>query len=165
MFNLLYPFTKDVLTATVKRGGLWFVRNTLQPLITDDKEIKPGFLITHYNDEARASTHFDITSEDPHRYLYKWADKESMKKLELAASQPAGYRIFSAYFFPDYKKRISKQYKEKINRYMYTHTDWKPAGSQTVHVDLYLQFGHMYLHLKFEGEELKIKFADIEKTK
>jgi len=69
------------------------------------------------------------------------------------------------YFYPDYKKKISKTVKEKINRYMYTHTNWKPAGSDTVNVDLYLQFGVMYLHLKYEGEEIKIKFADIERMK
>jgi len=165
MFNPLYPFTKDVLEATVKRGGLWFVRNTLQQNGDNDGEMKKAFLITHYYDAAKAETHYNIVTEDPYRFLYSWEDMDSRRRLELASTQPEGFKIYSAYFYPDYKKKISKSYKEKINRYMYTHTAWKPAGSDTVHVDLYLQFGIMYLHLKYEGEELKIKFADIERIK
>lgn len=162
MFNPLYPFTQEVLDATIKRGGLWFVRNTFD--IADVKNRK-NFLITHYNDASKAETHYNIIGHDAHRFLYRWQDEEDRERLKFASQQPEGYGIFSSYFYPDYKKKISKDYKEKINRYMYSQTAWKPAGSDTVHVDLYLQFGIMYLHLKFEGEELKIKFADIERIK
>lgn len=162
MFNPLYPFTEQVLQATVRRGGLWFVRNSLD---IGEELTGKGYLITHYNDQARAETHYNIIGHDTYRFLYNWADKQGQERLKFAATQPEGYKIFSSYFYPDYKKKISKVYKEKINRYMYTHTVWKPSGSDTVHVDLYLQFGIMYLHLKYEGEELKIKFADIERIK
>ena len=162
MFNPLYPFTKEVLDATIKRGGLWFVRNTFEMV---DPGLDKIFLFTHYNDQARAETHYNIINKDPHRFTYHWKDEEGRRRLELASARPEGYRIYSAYFYPDYKKKITKVVKEKISRYMYAHTSWKPAGSDTVNVDLYLQFGIMYLHLKYEGEEIKIKFADIERMK
>ena len=162
MFNPLYPFTEDVLYATVKRGGLWFVRNSFN---MGEEIAGKSFLITHYNDQAKAETHYNIVSHDAYRFLYRWEDAAGQERLKLAAAKPEGYEIFSSYFYPDYKRKISKKYKEKINKYMYMHTAWKPAGRDTVHVDLYLQFGVMYLHLKYEGEELKIKFADIERIK
>ncbi|MEJ7626829.1 MAG: hypothetical protein WKF35_08200 [Ferruginibacter sp.] len=163
MFNPLYPFTPEVLQQTVKRGCSYFVRNTWPPAADHFEDgIKGYFLISHYDDLSQANAHFNSISNDPHRFLYEWNDPAHRERLEKAAHKPAGYRIYSTYFYPDYKKKITKNIREKINRYMYRNTDWKPGSGETVHIDLYLQFGLLYLTMKYAGQELKIKFADIE---
>jgi hypothetical protein len=163
MFNPLFPFTSEVLQATVQRGGLWFVRNTFDGMTLPAGQNKDGFyLISHYNDPAKAGAHFNSIVHDAHRFLYAWEDPVHRQRLQHAATRPPGFAIYSAYFYPDYKKRMTQKDRDKINRYLYKHTEWKPGGGDTVHVDLYLQFGMLYLHLRFEGQELKIKFADIE---
>jgi hypothetical protein len=162
MFNPLYTFTKEVLDATVKRGCLWFVRNTYQSGY-DHFDGAGSYLITHFNDPAMATAHYNSIGYDPHRYLYFWDQPEHRKRLEAAAAGPPGFKIYSAYFLEDYKNKINNRLKDKINRYMYSHTNWQPTGGETLHIDFYLQFGALYIAMKYAGEELKIKFADIEK--
>lgn len=163
MFNPLYPFTKDVLDQTVKRGCRYFVRNTyLQAFDHFNECIEGYFLFSHYDDPSKAEAHFNSIGNDPHRFLYEWDKPAHRERLMMAAGNPKGYRIYSTYFFPDYKKKITKNLKDKINKYMYRHTDWKPGSGETVNIDFYLQFGLLYLTMKYAGQELKIKFADIE---
>lgn len=164
MFKPLYPFTTEVLEASIQRGCMWFVRNTFWDAVTDhfDENNKGYFLFSHYNDGAKAEAHFNSIAQDPHRFLYSWNDPIHQERLKAAASYPKGYTIYSAYFLPDYKKKITKPLKEMINAYMYRHTNWKPGRGETVGIDFYLQFGMLYLDMKYGGEELKIKFADIQ---
>lgn len=163
MFNPLYPFTKQVLDETVKKGCIWFVRNTFNLAVDHfDQDIKGYFIITHFNDKAKAIAHYNSTAQDKNRFLYEWDNEEHKTKLLIASEQPAGYKIYSSYFLPDYKKRITNPIKDKINRYMYRHTDWKPGKGETVNVDFYLQFGSLYVTLSYAGQQLKVQFSDIE---
>ena len=69
MFNPAYPFTKDVLEATVKKGCVYFVRNTYDKVFDHFHEnIKGYYLITHYNDLAKATAHYNSTSNDSRRF-------------------------------------------------------------------------------------------------
>ncbi|HEX8277590.1 MAG TPA: hypothetical protein VF540_02815, partial [Segetibacter sp.] len=64
-----YPFTKDVLEATVKKGCVHFVRNTYDKVFDHFNEnIKGYYLITHYNDLAKATAHYNSTSNDSRRF-------------------------------------------------------------------------------------------------
>lgn len=163
MFNPLYPFTTDVLQATIQKGCRWFVRNTYPQAGSHfDEEVKGCFLMSHFNDFAKATTHYNSTAHDPHRFLYDSSKEEHKIKLLTAAGQPAGYKIYSAYFLPDYKKKIGTDTKDKINRYVYLHTNWKPSRGETMHIDFYLQFAAIFITLGYAGQQLKIKFEDIE---
>ena len=163
MFNPLYILTIDVLEATVKRGCTYFVRNNYPNAFDhfDDKN-KASFVITHYDDKAKAQAHYNAIPYDQYRFFYDWANPKHQEKLKTAATQPAGYKIYSTYFYPDYKKKITPILKEKINKYMYRHTNWKPKKGETVNLDFYLQFGALYATMKYSGMELKVKFEDIE---
>ena len=150
MFNPLYPFTTEVLEATIQKGCHWFVRNTYRQAGSHfDEQVKGYFLISHFNDWAKANTHYNSTSHDPHRFLYDCNNEEHKIKLLAAAAQPAGYKIYSAYFLPDYKKKISPAIKKKINRYVYLNTNWKPARGETLHIDFYLQFSAIFITLGY----------------
>ena len=164
MFNPLYLFTKDVLEATIKRGCTYFVRNSypnaFNPLETS---IKGNYLITPYDDFSKAQAHFNSISTDKARFFYNLDDKEQKEKLENAASQPEGYKIYSPYFYPNYKDKITPRLKEKINNYMYQHTRWKPGKGDVIFIDFFLQFGTLYISMSFAGSTIKIMFAEIEK--
>lgn len=163
MFNPLYPFTEEVLNATVNRGCTWFVRNTYTGAFDHfDESIKGYFLITHFNDRSKAEAHYNSIAEDKNRFLYEWSNEEHKSKLLSAAKQPAGFKIYSSYFLPDFKKKITNNLKDKINRYMYRHTDWKPGKGETVNIDFYLQFGSLYITMRYAGQQVKVKFTDIE---
>jgi hypothetical protein len=164
MFNPLYPFTKDVLETTVARGCYYFVRNNYPPAFDHFQDhIKGYFLFTHYNDLSKAEAHFNSITQDPYRKLYNWEVAADQEKLRIAANHPEGYKIFSAYFLPDYKKLVTANIKQKINQYIFRYTNWKPGRGETVHIDFFLQFGALYISLGFAGQQLKITFEEIEK--
>lgn len=166
MFNPVYPFTQEVLKATVDRGCLYFVRNAWPNAFDHFNEnIKGTFIITHYNDKGKALAHFNSISNDPYRFLYDWNEPEHKEKLKIAASGPEGYKVYSSYFVDDYKKRITNPLKDKINSYMYRHTNWKPSKGETVAVDFFLQFGVLFITMSYAGQQLKVKFEDIEKQR
>ena len=166
MFNPLFPFTKEVLEATVERGCYWFVRNSY-PLAFDhfDTDIKACFIMTHYNDHAKAVAHVNSIDRNASGKLYDWNDAADQEKLYVAADHPKGYKIFSAYFLPDYKKKITVNTRAKINHYLRMHTDWEPGKGETVAVDLFLRFGILYASLGYAGEQIKITFEEIEKQR
>lgn len=163
MFNPLYPLTTDVLQATIDRGCVYFVRNTYtQAFDHFDHNIKGYYLFTHYNDLAKAEAHYNSIKHDKSRFLYDWNNPEHQDRLKKAAASPQGYKIFSTYFLPDYKKKITNPLKDKINKYMYRHTDWKPGRGETVNVDFFLQFGTLYITMSYAGQQIKVNFTDIE---
>lgn len=165
MFNPVFPFTPQVLQKTVERGCHYFVRNYWSPATDHFEEgINGYFIITHYDDKAKAMAHFNSVTGDKYRHFYNWNVQEDKERLKIAATQPKGYRIFSAYFLDDYQKRITNRLKEKINNYMYRHTSWKPKKGETVSIDFYLQFGSLYITMSYAGSQIRVKFDDIEKT-
>src|SRR4051812_34472471 len=165
MFNPTYPFTKEVLEASVKRGCFYFVRNSYRrPFDHFDEGIKAYLLITHYDDVAKAYAHINSITNDPQRFLYDWKNEEHKKRLYVASSQPEGYKIYSTYFLPDYKDKITATLKDKINSYIYRHTNWKPRKMEVLNVDFYMQYGSLYVAISYTTQKIKIKFDDIEKT-
>lgn len=163
MFNPVYPFTKEVLYANVKRGCTYFVRNTYKRAFDHfDENIKGYFIFTHYNDHSKALAHYNSISNDAARFLYDWNIPEHQDKLKVATSGLKEYKIFSTFFYPDFKKRITPILKEKINRYVYKHTDWRPEKNNTINVDFDMQFGTLFCTLSFRGQQLKINFDEIE---
>ena len=165
MFNPTYPFTKKVLEATVKGGSIYFVRNTYnQPFDHFNDSIKGYFIITNYKDISKAEAHYNSISKDSNRFLYDFNNEEHKNKLYKAAAQPEGYKIYSVYFLPNYKDLITARIKEKINKYMYRRTNWKPGRGETVNLEFYIQFGALYATMSYNGQKEKVKFEDIEKT-
>jgi hypothetical protein len=166
MFNPNYLFTTQVLDAFVQAGKLYFVRNTYNRAFDHfDETIKGNFIITHYDDEAKAKAHYNSIPSDPHRFLYDWYNSEHQTKLKAAAAQPQGYKIYSTLFYPDWKKKITNHIKDKVSQYVYKHTNWKPGKGEVVNPDLYWQFGQLYTVINYNGQQIKVKFEDIEKQK
>ena len=96
-------------------------------------------------------------------FWYDWNNKEHQEKLKLAAKQPDRYKIYSTLFYPNWEEKITKQLKEKVSQYIYRHTNWKPAKGEIVNPNFYWQFGHLFTTLKFNGQQIRVKFEDIEK--
>lgn len=162
MFNPLYPFTKDLLKAFVKSGKIYFVRNKYSAAFDHFDGGAKNFLITHYDDISKAKAHFNSIAFDPHRFMYHWKISEHKEKLLIAASQPQGYKIYSSLFLPNWEKKITINTKEKINRYMYAHTNWKPGSGEKTHLNFYFQFGQLYFTLSYNGNKITGKFEEIE---
>lgn len=44
-------------------------------------------------------------------------------------------------------------------------TMWRPKKGETIRIDYSLQFGSIFITASYQGNQLKVKFADIENLK
>jgi hypothetical protein len=162
MHNPLLLFTTKQLHALIMAGKCYFVRQTYKRGIPVGYEgIKGAFLLTHYEDLSRAQVHYDAIAADPNRFLYDSSKAEHFKKLENAATQPKGYLIYEALLQDVWKpgQKVAAQ----INRFINTTLPWKPGRNDGVNAKIFLQFGVLFITLKYRDEEIKVPFSEIEK--
>ena len=164
MFNPCYPFTSELLESMVQKEVLYFVRSTYtRGIIPNQQEnIKGSFLISHYHDLAEAERHYNAIQHDPFRFLYDARKPEHLEKLRVAASQPASYSIYSKIIIPNIIKKVTVLFKENTKRYLHKKTDWDLKGKVTITPLLYFQLGELYIRITYMGDEIKIKFEEIE---
>ena len=160
--NPFYPFTKELLDAFVAKGHSYFVRQTFyrdSPLFSE--KIKGSFLISHYDSRTTAMDHYGAISYDKGRHLYDWNNPRDRERLMVAASGPEGYRIFSTVFKTDWEKPVATRIKDKLRMYI-KKLGWNPHRDEGVTTNYELQFGELYLRIKYAGREAKVKFEEIE---
>lgn len=163
MHNPLALFDTKLLNALLKAGHGYFVRQTFKRGIDHtDTDLKGAYLITQYREAAKAQIHFDALGHDPARLIYDVNRTEQLDKLKTAATQPKGYRIYSA-LLKDKKWVAPTDMKAKIKSYIDARLNWQPKGSDTVNTDLFFQFGELFITLKWGSHEAKIPLSDIER--
>lgn len=162
MFNPFYPFTRQLLQAFVDKGKRYFVRQSFERgRSLADTGIKECFLITHYEALTTALDHYGAIAHDGRRFLYDWNREDHQQRLVTAASAPEGYRVFAAVLRPDYDKAVDRLFQKKLRLYI-DRLGWQPKRDEGVTSNYELQFGELYIRLKYRGREAKIKFEEIE---
>lgn len=163
MFNPCYPFTTELLDAMLQKEVVHYVRSTFpRGAVKGDKEFKNSFLISHYHDPAEAERHYNAIRHDTNRFHYDARNPEHLDKLKAAASQPQGYKIFSRIMIPGIEKKVTVLFKEHTKRYLYKNTDWDLKGRVTITPFLYFQLGELFVRISHDGDEIKMKFEDLE---
>ncbi len=161
MHNPFVLLTTRLLESLIKADNTFFVRQTyprgknqLDPLN------KAAFLFTHYTDYSRAKTHYDALDNDPNKFLYNINEPEHYEKLFIAASQPQGFHIYSPLVQQPWKP--TAPIAAKIRNYINQKMGWNPGRSDAVKADLFIQFGELFITLKFGIHEVKLPLAEIE---
>lgn len=160
MFNPCYPFTTELLESMIRQGVVYFVRSTFTRGL--DKNAKGAFLISHYHDRAEAERHYNAIAPDQHRFLYNATIPVQLEKLKMAAAHPEGYNVCSKIMIPGIENRISAIFREHTKRYLHQHTNWELKGRVTITPFLYFQLGELYTRIVFNGDEIRIKFDELE---
>jgi hypothetical protein len=106
--------------------------------------------------------HFGAISYDPRRFLYCWDDPVHRQKLKYAASGLQEYRIYSTVLKPDWDRPINSKVKDQLRLYI-KQLGWNPRRDEGVLTNYELQFGELYIRIKYGGREAKVKFEEIEK--
>ena len=161
------PFVRlntKLLLAVVKQPT-YFVREYFPRGLDENSDSVP-FLFTHYSqhgiDRERAQKHFRMLKHDRFRLIYDSTNPEHMKKLEIAAQQPVGYKIYvnilpAAWRAPDHLK--TKIYHYLSGRY----PQWKTVGEKKLKIDLQDLFGKLYLFFRWQGNKVEVLLDEIEK--
>jgi hypothetical protein len=153
---MLYPFSPALLQAFLDHGIRYFVRNPFS-----DWPAAPGvqcFLMTHYTDLAKANAHAACYTN---AFVYDAHQAQHIARLKKAATHPPGFEILSSTFYPDYQQRISPQLKARVRNWIEKQSNWPVGKKESVNLDFYLQFGALYVHLRFNHEAVKIRLADL----
>ncbi len=161
MHNPFVLLTTRLLESLIKAGNHFFVRQTYKRGKNElDPLNKAAFLFTHYTDYSRAKTHFDSLDNDPNRFLYNINEEEHYRKLFIAAGQPEGFKVYSPIVQQAWKP--TAPIAAKIRNYINQKLNWTPARNDGVKADLFVQFGELFITLKYGIHEVKLPLADIE---
>lgn len=163
MHNPLALLTTRLLDRLLASGFQYFVRQSY-PRGRDhgEPETKEAFLITPYKDFSQVNAHFQAIKFDRRKHIYQIDFVSEKEKLIIAAGQPVGFKIFVSLLSTE-KWKPPFQLQPKIKHYLRSHTSWKPEKGKGVHAKLFIQFGELYICLKYSNEEIKVPLAEIEK--
>ncbi|OYY24726.1 MAG: hypothetical protein B7Y15_04705 [Bacteroidetes bacterium 24-39-8] len=100
--------------------------------------------------------------QDTQAYLYDAEDPEHLRRLNIAAGQPAGYAIYAP-LLAMRQWKPTDLLKAKIKTYIESKLKWKPRGSDDIGAELFLHFGELFITLKFGHDHAKVKLLEIEK--
>lgn len=163
MFNPFQILTSELLEAFVSRGKTYFVRQQFpRGKQSFDTGVKGYFLFSHYDNLTTALDHFGAISYDRTRFLYKWEVAEHRQKLRLAASGLKEYRIYAAVFKTDWEKQNASRMRDKLRMYI-KKLGWNPHRDEGVLTNYEIQFGELFIRIKHQGREVKVKFEEVEK--
>ena len=164
MYNPFPLLTPGLLKDQVAKGKRYFVRQTFHRGM--DARLRAAFLLRAYDEDEKeiAGQHLAVLSKDANAFLYDAALPEHLEKLQVAARQPFGFKIFYAA-----KKGVDWRppavYEEKMKRYLRRHhSDWRTTrGGEKIRIGLYEEFGELFLTFSYEEREDTLPFDDIEK--
>ena len=165
MYNPYTLLTKEILDAML-RQPMYFVRQDY-PRGADhfDEEPTTSVLLTHYvqkgDDYERAERHMRLIMTDKYRFRYDSENNEHLQKLKIAASQPAGYKIYINLLPKAWK--ANDVLKRKINNYLLHNFHWWNYSSKdNLKVTLKERYGNLYIALLWKGQQTEVDLNEIE---
>src|ERR1700761_1769565 len=120
MYNPFPLLTPGLLRDQIAKGKRWFVRQTF-PRGSEPRLIA-AFLLRAYEAEERetAGEHMAAITNDGNAFLYDATEPAHLQKLEIAAGQPFGYKIFYA-AHKGVEWKPPQTYQEKMRQYIRRH--------------------------------------------
>jgi hypothetical protein len=163
MYNPFPLLTPGLLQDQLCKGKRYFVRQSFPRGM--DTRLKAAFLLRAYPEDEKELAHRHVTTlgRDGNAFLYDALQTEHLEKLEIAASQPFGYKVFyAAKKGVDWKPPAA--YQEKMRRYIRRHHPaWRTQrGGNPVEIGLYEEFGELFLTFSYEEERSTVPFDLIE---
>lgn len=163
MYNPFPPLTQGLLRDQLANGKRWFVRQTFPRGM--EPRLIAAFLIRAYpaDEKETADRHMATLDADANAFLYDAENPQHLQKLQIAAGQPFGYKVFYAA-----KKgldwRPPQAYQEKMRRYIrHHHPGWRPQKKgDAIQIGLYEEFGRLYLKFSHTNEDDTVPFELIE---
>lgn len=148
---------------------IYLVSQTYDRHIDDILEgSKQGMLISDYDDLGLAKQHLSAlkNSNDPLAAIINLTNEkhlETFKNILLINSKYAVYwaAVQSKHIL---EKQVNAHFKDHIRRYISKNTKWLIARDSGVNPKLQVIFGELFVILRYRGEELRIKFKDIENS-
>lgn len=165
MLNPYSLLTPGILAAMLKQP-MYFIRQQYKRgLLVNGITTSMSLLFTHYAhndaDKERADRHMRLLMKDSSRFLYDSSNEDHLRKLQFAAIQPEGYRIYIN-LLPK-KWKANDGLKRKISNYMLHKLSWwKYSPADKLKVTLKERYGELYIALLWKGQQTEVHLDEIE---
>jgi hypothetical protein len=184
MVNPFVRFDTLLLNALRQSSHQWFVRQTysrgdrLSMGVGDcgpKGQFCRAFLMTPYQQEQKAFQHLQalagvsatglhagaiLGAADPHLYLYDARLPEHLERLAKAAGGIPGFLLYAPMLDDHFKP--GEELAKKIRTYISHHLSWRPDRGSDVQTDISVQYGEIFLTLRYKGQEVRVPLSDIE---
>lgn len=165
--NMYNPFTilNPELLAAMLRQPMYFVRQHYPRGKDILSENDLPLLLTHYAhheiEQERAERHMRLLFKDPYRCLYDSTKPEDLEKLQIAAAQPEGYRVYINLLPKEWK--ANTMLKLKIGDYVRHRMPWwNYSPKDKLQVTLKERYGELFIALLWRGQQTEVHLNDIE---
>ena len=140
----------------------YFVRHYYTRGLRDDNAIP--LLFSHYShheiDRERAFRHVRLLKKDPHRFLYNSEDPIHRERLQRAAMQPQGFRVYTN-VLPD-KWQPTPALRKRIYAYVNEKFGLTHNSADRINIKLQDLYGKLYLFLTLRTTTIEVLLEDIE---
>jgi hypothetical protein len=167
---MLQPFELFKSSYVDKLIGLkknWLVSQTYRrnPDHFDDQQ-KVNILLSDFDDPGLAKVHLNAVKQDRYASIIYLKREAHRAKLEAMLKPDSRYRVFWAVIESrqELEKLVNSKYKDRMRAYIENNTNWRISGSSAVRPVVQLIFGELYIVLKHAGQQIRIKFEEIEKS-
>lgn len=164
MYNPYTRLSPEILEALLQQP-LCFVRQHFPRGKTVAAGTTIPLLLTHYSfhetDTERAERHMRLLFKDPYRFYYDSRLSAHREKLQLAATQPAGYTVYINLM--EKKWKASDSLKRRISQYLSRQLPWwHYSPKDKLHVTLRERYGELFVALLWRGQQTEVLLEDIE---
>ncbi len=159
-------FERSYIEKLISLKKNWLVSQTyVRRFDHFDDGQKINILLSDFDDPGLAKVHLNAVRQDPYAsiiYLQKGRHRASLEAMLMPDSK---YRVFWAVINSrqELEKLVNTKYKDRMRAYIENSTNWRVSGSSTIRPVLQLIFGELYILLKHAGQQIRIKFEEIEK--
>ena len=127
---------------------------------------KIGLILSDYDDPGLAKIHLAAVKQDKYASIINLNSEMHLAKITEMLQQDSAYAVYWAIVkdAEQLRRKVDIKYSEHIRRYIAKNTNWSIGGSTTLKPQLQVIFGELFVILKYGSHELRIKFADVEKS-
>ena len=169
---MLKPFERFLgmyVNEFIKLGKIYLVTQTYSRHYGHiNEKQKIGILISDYSDFGLAKGHYSAlkNAKDKYAYILDITNEKHLAKLNEMIAYNADYAVYWAAV--DNIKKLTRQlntnFTGHIKRYLLKNTRWAIDRDTTIKPKLKVIFGELFVTISFRGEELRVKFEDIENS-
>lgn len=165
MYNPFVRFTEKLIPVFRKAKKRYLVSQTFHrenPLLVERD--KTYLLLTQYDNFDSAKVHFNAVSFDKFASIIDLEKDVHREKLLNMLSADAAYIMYSSLTIDadEVKKTIDHLFKDKVQQFIRTNTNWRISRDHTVKPKLEITFGELYVVLKYGSQTIRVKLEEIE---
>jgi uncharacterized surface protein with fasciclin (FAS1) repeats len=165
MFNPFVPFHFNMIKGLRDMNRRYLVSQTYHQAIDHFAEDpKTALLLSDYEDLSLAKIHYNALT-DKFRAILDLEKEKHREKLVDMLHPNSKYRVYAP-FIKDMKqveKRLNDKYSNNIRNYVRLKTNWRIGSDKTLQPRLQMQFGELFVILKYSGQEIRFKLEELEK--